>query len=457
VINLQSLISFNDMTKQSLFTLSKQVPGEYRANFLHLYLDIAWFGVLSGSAIAFVGVFAARQGANALQIGLLNAGPAVVNLMVTMPASKWLQSRPISRSVFWTAVFNRIFYLAWIFLPSLLLPQGQIWALITLTMLMSVPGTGLAVGFNALFAGAVPLEWRGYVAGLRNALLAMVYILVSLLCGWLLNRLPFPLGYQVVFGLGFLGAAMSTVHLWFVRPHNESDTLSHTPSHTTRRRNLTGPGTFRTLGDSQRQAVGLRFFTRVTDWRNLLQVSVVNGRYGQIIATLFFFHFTQFLAIPLFPLYWVNNLHLTDQNIGWGTALFYTSVLLGSTQLARLTERFGNYRLLVTGAIIMSLYPGLTAMSRALPLYLFTSVVGGIAWSLVGGVIANYLLENIPEDNRPAHLAWYNLALNAAILLGSLGGPAISAQLGLVTTLSLIAAARFLAAMLILTKGREAA
>lgn len=424
------------------------MPGEYRANFLHLYWDIAWFGVLSGSAIAFVGVFAARQGASALQIGLLNAGPAVVNLMFTLPASQWLRKRPISRSVFWTAVFHRLVYLAWIFLPSLLLPQGQIWALIVLTLLMSVPGSALAVGFNALFAGAVPMEWRGHVAGVRNALLAVVYIGVSLLSGWLLDALPFPLGYQVVFGLGFLGGVVSTVHLWFVRPLNEEPHASRQ-----RRRNLTGPGLFRTWGDGVRQAVGLRFLARAANWRNLLQLSVLHGRYGEIIAALFFFHLTQYLAIPLFPLYWVNNLRLTDQHIGLGTALFYVSVLIGSTQLARLTNRYGNYTLLVAGAILMSFYPALTAMSRDLPLFLFTSVVGGLAWSLVGGVIANYLLENIPDDNRPAHLAWYNLALNAAILLGSLAGPAISAQLGLVTTLSIIAVGRLLAAFAIYFRG----
>ncbi|MCA9934145.1 MAG: hypothetical protein KC415_09490, partial [Anaerolineales bacterium] len=327
------------MAKVSLLTLLKNVPGEYRANFLHLYLDIAWFGVLSGSAIAFVGVFAARQGANALQIGLLNAGPAVVNLLVTLPASQWLQRRPISRGVFWTAVAHRMFYLLWVFLPSLLLPQGQIWAIITLVLLMSVPGAALAVGFNALFAGAVPLEWRGYVAGLRNALLALVYILVSLLCGWLLDWLPFPFGYQVVFGLGFLGAVMSTVHLGLIRPFNQPNFISRTRS-----RNLTAPGMFRTLGDGLRQAIGLRFLTRASSWRGLLQLSVLHGRYGQIVLALFIFHLTQYLAIPLFPLYWVNNLHLADKHIGWGTALFYTSVLLGSTQLARLTERFGNYR-----------------------------------------------------------------------------------------------------------------
>lgn len=436
------------MTKLAWMKTSKRVPVELRANFIHLYLDIAWFGVLSGSAIAFVGVFAARQGADALQIGLLNAGPAVVNLLFTLPASQYLRSRPISKSVFWTAVFNRMAYVVWIFLPSLLLPQGQVWALILLTLLMTIPGTGLAIGFNALFAGAVPPEWRAHVAGVRNALLSLVYIVVSLFSGWLLDALPFPLGYQVVFGLGAVGGAMSTLHLWFVRP------LAEEPQPVTQRRfALSNPGLFRSWGDGLRQTIGLRFLTRTNNWRELLQLSVLQGRYGQIITALFFFHLAQYLAIPLFPLYWVNVLRLTDQQIGLGTALFFTSVLIGSTQLARLAARFGNHRLMVTGTMLLSLYPALTAVTKDLPLFLFTSVVGGAAWSLVGGVIANYLLENIPEDNRPAHLAWYNFVLNAAILLGSLGGPAISAQLGLVTTLTIAAFARLLAAFTIYWRG----
>ncbi len=436
------------MIKPGWLKTSSRVPAEYRANFWHLYLDIAWFGVLSGSAIAFVGVFAARQGADALQIGLLNAGPAVVNLIFTLPASQWLRNQPISQSVFWTAVFYRLGYVAWIFLPTFLLPQGQVWALILITLLMTIPGTALAVGFNALFAGAVPPEWRAHVAGVRNALLAVVYIGVSLLSGWLLDALPFPLGYQVVFGLGAFGGAMSTLHLWFVRPLNENPLPYKQP-----RSFLPGPGLFRSWADGLRQTVGLRFLTRVNNWQELLQISVLNGRYGQIVVVLFFFHLAQYLAIPIFPLYWVNKLHLTDQHIGLGTALFYVSVLMGSTQLARLTARFGNHRLVVMGSMLMSLYPALTAVTRDLSLFLFTSVVGGIAWSLVGGAIANYLLENIPEDNRPPHLAWYNLALNAAILLGSLSGPAISAQLGLETTLAIAAAARLLAAIAISAKG----
>lgn len=432
----------------SVRTQSRPIPQEYRANFWHLYLDIAWFAVLSGSAIAFVSVFVTRQGANEFQLGLLNAGPAVVNLFVTLPASQWLNTRPINRGVFHTAVFHRLTYLAWIFLPSILLPSGQIWAIIALTLFMSIPGSALAIGFNALFAAAVPMEWRSYVAGIRNALLAIVYIIVSLLSGWLLDYFPFPLGYQVIFGIGFLGAVMSTVHLWYVRPLTESITPPQR-----RLRNLATPGLFRPLGDSTRQTVGLRFLTRLQNWRQVFRVDIWQQEYGQILISLFAFHLTQYLAIPLFPLFWVNHLHLTDQQIGLGTALFYLTVLIGSTQLVRLTGRLGNHRILSLGALFMSVYPALTAITRTLPLYLITSMVGGFAWSLVGGVIANYLLEKIPGEERPLYLAWYNLTLNAAILAGSFLGPALAAEFGLVTTLVLTAGGRLLAAFRIWRHG----
>lgn len=430
------------MTTLSLFRAARPIPAEHRANFIHLYLDIAWYGVLSGSAISFVVVFITRLGANSLQIGLMTAGPAIMNLIFTLPAGLWLQNRPLSRSVFWTSVWHRVVYVAWIFLPLLLAPSGQVWAIIALTLLMSIPATALAVGFNALFAAAVPPEWRGHVAGIRNGLLAVVFVVTSLVCGQILNALPFPLGYQVVFGIGFVGGALSSLHLWFIRP----PTRPAGPSTGRSLGDMARPGSMRSWGDSLRSTVGLRFLTR-SQGRPLLQLQVLSSGFGRIVALLFLFHLAQYLAIPLFPLYWVRQLHLSDQEIALGTAVFYIAVLVGSTQLDRLTRQMGNKYLLAIGTTLMSLYPALTALTRELGLFLVTSVVGGFAWSLVGGAIANYILEKIPEDNRPAYLAWYNLALNAAILLGSLGGPLMAEGWGLVPMLGLAAAIRLLSAL----------
>ena len=95
----------------SLLDAGRPVPDEYRSNFHHLYLDIAWYGLLSGSAMAFVAVYAARLGATPLQIGLLTAGPAVVNLVFALPVGRWLEHQPMGRAVFWTSVLHRAFYL----------------------------------------------------------------------------------------------------------------------------------------------------------------------------------------------------------------------------------------------------------------------------------------------------------------------------------------------------------
>ena len=226
------------MDHSFLLRSNHSIPAEYRANFVHLFFDIAWFGVLSGSAMTFVAVYAARQGATGFQLGLLSASPALVNLVCTLPAARWLEKQPIGPAVFWSSALHRIFYLVWIFLPSFFTPQVQIWAFIGLTLLMSIPGTALAVGFNGLFAEVVPPQWRAHVAGVRNALLAVTLIAVSLLCGYILNRFDFPAGYQLVFGLGFLGAALSSLHLKHVVPVSTPNSNGTTPATSIRTRTI---------------------------------------------------------------------------------------------------------------------------------------------------------------------------------------------------------------------------
>jgi len=107
----------------------------------------------------------------------------------------------------------------------------------------------------------------------------------------------------------------------------------------------------------------------------------------------------------------------------------------------------------VFGIIGLSTYPTLMGLSRGVELFLVASFIGGTGWSMAGGALNNYILERVPPDDRPAHLAWYNLALNAAILLASLTGPIVAGQIGLSAALILFGASRLLAALAILRWG----
>ncbi|MCC6457113.1 MAG: MFS transporter [Caldilineaceae bacterium] len=416
------------------------VPDELRAYFSHLYWDVAWFGIVAGSSQAFLGVYVARLGATPLQMGLLNAGPALVGLLFTMPAGLWLQRQRVGRAVFWSAAVSRIQFLLWALLPGLLPAQGQVWSFLALVLLFTIPATVLAISFNAMYAAAVPVEYRGQVAGTRNALLALVYVVTSLVSGWLLNTLPMTLGYQVIFGLGCLGAAMSTYHLWHLRRVNTESILEPEKIRTSIG-DLARPGDSRMTGMNLRTNVGLRVFSRGV---NLLRFEVLRGSYGKVVAAFFVFHFAQFLPIPVFPLFWVDVAQFSDWEIGIGTAVFHSAVLMGSLQFVRLARRWDNRRLTAISTLLLSAYPLLAAFSVDVPLLVVTSVLGGLAWSVTAGSLGNYLLEQAPEGDRPAYLAWYNLALNAAVLTGSLSGSFLAEWVGLVPTLLLAAALRAL-------------
>ena len=429
---MRLVYEYNRLAMLVNFPHQTDVPREYHSNFVHLFLDIAWFGVVSGSAVNFLNIYAARIGATGLQIGLIGAMSAVVNLFLAIPAGHWIERRHTGRAVFWASVFYRLGYAIWIPLPWLFNAQVQIWALIIITFLMAIPLTPLGVGFNALFAEAVPTEWRAHVAGIRNITLSITFMLTSLLSGAILDHVTFPTGYQIVFAIGFLGAAMSSLHLYFVKPLQVGSSAPPPEPE---------PADISSAPIPRRR---LHTAVRLDIWQT---------RFRNVLLVLFAFHLAQYLAIPLFPLYNVRVLNLSDDHIGIGTALFYLTVLIGSTQLNSFVHRIGHKRVTGWGVAGLALYPFFLSRSHAVWHFYLVSILGGLIWAIVSGAYANYLLEHTPPDDRPPHLAWYNIILNAAVLIGSLSGPAIAGQIGLASALMLFALFRLLAGIAILRWG----
>jgi MFS family permease len=414
----------------NLFSQS-DVPEKYRSNFWHLYFDIAWFGVLSGTSVNFLNVYATRLGASGLQIGLLSAMAAVVNLFLAIPAGRWIEKRHTGRAVFWSSVLFRAGYFLWIPLRWIFDEQGQIWALIILAFLMAIPLTPLGVGFNALFAESVPDRFRAQVAGTRNVTFAIAYMLTSFGAGFILKSLPLETGYQVIFAIGAFGAAMSSYHLYHIRPMQEDIfPLQSAPQ----------PDASSQINPPRGLKSALRLDIWGTPFRNVL-------------LALFLFHLTHYLPTPLYPLFNVRILNLNDNNIGTGTALYYLTVLIGSMQFRRIAHRYGNKKVTGWGAAGMAIYPFLLALSHTVWQFYVISFIGGFLFAMINGAYINYMLENIPPDDRPSHLAWYTIILNIAILTGSLVAPGIAEMVGLVNALIVVAALRLLAGVAILKWG----
>ena len=407
------------------------IPKRHHSNFKHLYLDIAWFGVLSGSAVNFLNIYAARLGATGLQIGMLGAMTGVVNLFLAIPAGRWIERRHTGRAVFWSSILFRFGYALWIPLPWLFNEQGQIWALIILTFLMAIPLTPLGVGFNALFAESVPGEYRAHVAGYRNVAFSISFMFTSLFSGYILKYISFPLGYQIIFLIGAIGAAMSSYHIFHIKPLQTDLLATQSPPIPA----ASGSG------NSNRKI------------ESLMRLDIWSTPFRSVLLVLFGYHLTQYLAMPLFSIHYVRGIHLTDDEIGLGTAIFYLTVLIGSTQLRNIVHRLGHKTSTGIGVAGMAIYPLSIALSHNAMHFYLTSLVGGFIFSISSGSYANYLLEKIPPSDRPAHLAWYNIILNSSILIGSLAGPCLAEGIGFPAALMIFSFFRFLAGLAVLKWG----
>ncbi|MCI0520951.1 MAG: MFS transporter [Chloroflexi bacterium] len=410
------------------------ISAEQRANFFNLYADILWFGMVVGSSMSFVSVYAARQGASSLQLALLTAGPSAVSLMASLPAGRAVEGRPLTTLSFLTSIIQRLGYLVFILIPALAAPSLEVWLIVALSLLMALPGTVFAIAFNTLLAELIPEDWRSRVVGRRNALLSLTTLISSLLCGFWLDRVPFPGSYHGVFALGALGALLSAYHLSRLRrPSDPPVRLRRLFS------DLARP--------AQSAAAGLRSILRPHG------KSLLRGPFGRFMLSFFLFYTFQYISIPIYPLFMVNEMQLTDGQISLGTALFYLGMMATSMGLGRLSRRVSHRGMLIFGGMFYSAYPILNAFAYTPFTFWAASMASGSSWAIASGAMINRLMERIPEDDRPAGMTIYNVILNLGAVSGSLLGPLLVEALSIRPALLAAGGLRFLTGLFFILWG----
>jgi MFS family permease len=322
------------------------------------------------------------------------------------------------RTTYLSSIWFRLGYVVMVLLPWFLPPVTQIGSYVLLVLLMSIPGTALAIGFNATLAATVPADWRAHVIGRRNALMSLSMTVTSLMSGQLLDHIASPLNYQIVFGIGAIGAALSTIFLGRIQPLNSSGPI--------------GPQTAVPIRSGNGQGRALRF-------------DLLRGPFGLVLIAYLFFYLGQAVPVPLFAKMQVDQLKLTDGVISIGTAAFNGCMLIGSLYLARLTRRFGHRSVFAITALLYGTYPLLLGLAENNVLFFAASILGGAITGVMGGAQVNRLMERVPNDDLPAHMALNNMAGNIALLVGSMLGPLLADALGLREAILLSAGLRVLA------------
>ncbi len=385
---------------------STQVEG---ANFNHLVWDIAWFGIALAATTRFLQFFALEMGASAMDLGWLTALPALVVLLTTT-LSPWWRSRYnssiravmvpgfIQRLAFLLPAFAPVFPEAWrvpwiIFASTLpMIGQGAVSAIFVLMMRETIDDSQLQ-----------PLLTRRHIA--MNVMITGG----ALAFGLMLEALPFPLNYQVMFVAAFGFAMASQWHLTCLRPL-QAEATSAPVAH--------------------------------RSYRQLLADPAFRGVIAVLIAGFGTFH----LIIAVIPFHLKNGLGATEGYMGLYGGLEVLAGFFAALALNRLSRRFSNRTLIALSMAVTALAALVVALAPNREIALFSALLNGAGWSIVGLCSFAFFAERTAKSDMHAAMVYHQIIYACIFVTPLLGSWLVDAGLGVIGVLLLGFLARLLGA-----------
>lgn len=357
-----------------------------KANFLHLVLDIAWFGLALAATTRFLTVYAIRLGAQPHELALMAALPGIALMLATGLAAWWRRRYANSvQSLFLPGLGQRLVF----FLPALapLFPPSwqPVWLILAAT-LPNIP-TGIAGAiFNAMLREAISDHRMTALLSNRSMALNAALAIGTLGFGLLLQWIPFPMNYPIVFLLAFAASLISQWHVVSIRVKSS----------------VVLPPTKRV---PIRESV---WFSRAF-WPIALVTLLV--------------HVGFFTLVSITPYYLVTHLGADESYIALFGMVELGAGAVSSLIVAKVMPRLGALRVIGLSMGGLAAAAAIFALTTDLNLILVGAALSGAAWS-TAGIIGIYaiLYERLPENQATnwsmAHLQMIAFGIFVGPILG---------------------------------------
>jgi MFS family permease len=387
-----------DFARSWLAPISQNVTDR---NARYLEIEIFWAAFLSAAA-AFNAPFALRLGATNTEIGLLSSAPALIALLVTIPAGQFF-GRQVRRMpwLIWSIYLHRLGYLLIVFIPWLPLAyKGTI--LIWLLIIFSTPAHFFGVGWSAMLADVIPEADRARVFAMRNILAALAITAGIFVAGRWLERVVFPVNYQVMFAVGFIASILSLIYILKLQVPDSAV--------------LAAP----------RQPVNLSAL-----WRGARQAIAGNPDFVRIVVNTLAHGIGLWMIGPLYVLYYMRTLGATEGWFGLNGTLGNLTPIIGFYFWQRGIARWGENRVLKWTITVVGLYPVLVSLAPGLTAILLLTALNGL---LTPGVSLSHfpmLLKICPAAERPVYLGIHATIMNAGAFVMPLVGVRLADRFGI--------------------------
>ena len=363
----------------------------------HSLKDAAAFGTMTGAGETYLSAFALFLKATTPQIGLLASLPPLLASSVQL-LSAWLGRLTGERKaiILAGAGLQAVSWIPILGLP-LLFPEHAVALMIACVVLYQCGAHLVTPQWSSLMGDIVPARRRGRFFALRTRLVTAITFTSLLLGGFVLDGFSREgntlTGFVVLFTVAASARLVSVYQL--SRMH---DPKGHTAA-------LEVP-------------LSRRWIERL--------------RHSNVVRFSIFFALTQFsvsIASPFFTVYMLRDLQFSYLAFTVNTATAICAQFLTLAQWGRISDVFGNRRILAATGILIPLMPLLWVFSSNFWYLILVQAVSGFAWAGFSLSASNFVYDLIAPNRRATYLAVHNVIASVGIFSGAMLGGYLGAVL----------------------------
>ncbi len=380
-------------------------------NVRRVLIDGIGVGIASAAA-PYLPVFLTRLGADNFAIGLLTSMPALAGLIFAVPLGQFLARQ--RNIVPWYSLSRFLVVLCYTLtgLVPFFVTDYAVLMILLIWALATIPQTIVNVGFTVVMAGVAGPEGRFYLMSRRWSSLGITSAIVVAVAGIVLDRIVFPLNFQIVFIALSMGGLLS---LYFSRrielPPQPAPPQTAEPSR----------------------------LARLYGW---LRAMRQHPKFVETVSSQFIYRFGLAFAIPLFPLYYVRELNATDEQIGF-IATVGGAVLLGAYFFwARVTKKRGIRFALLTTTAALAFYPIIMAFTQQIEIVIALAGLAGIFAAGIDLVLFDMVVSSYPQDQAATFVGIQQTTVYLATFIAPLVATTLATNIGIPQALIVAGAIR---------------
>jgi len=378
---------------------TQKPPPNYRWNFTAFVVDYVTFSIAT--------TFASFSSVLPALVRELTDSAPVVGLVTTAFRFGWLlpqlavghlvSDKPHKKPYMLLGAIGRV--TIWITALALWaglvrFPTAMLILLFTCLVLFGASDGFASVPWFDIMARAIPVSRRGRMLGTAQLIIGLVGMGVGALVGLILERLPFPRNYALIFTFASLFLIPTTIALALIR---EPEPERSNPQ-----------------AEARRRRGSLSLLKGDTGLRRLVACRLLMG----VLA----------LATPFYVGHAIDVLHLPPYVVGSFVAAQALAGVIASPVLGLVSERWGPRYVIHIGNAAAAVGPlfalavqvvGGGLLARAYPL---VYVAMGIANGTLMLGFTNYLMEMAPDGLRPAYIGLSNTLTSVTTFIPVVGG-----------------------------------